>query len=138
MSELRLERDYNVPPEELFAFVTEPQNLIQWWGPEGTGVAEAKLDLRRPGPWSLSLTHPSGGPFEMRGTVLKVTPPRFVEFTMNVPGSDTDSTVRFEVTPQGAGSRLTLIQSGISDEMVAMGQRGWGSTLARLERLIAG
>jgi uncharacterized protein YndB with AHSA1/START domain len=72
----------------------------------------------------------------MHGVVRVVDPPRSVEFTMNVPGVDApDSTVRFEIASDGkGGSRLTLIQSGITGEMVEMGKRGWGATLARLER----
>jgi uncharacterized protein YndB with AHSA1/START domain len=138
MSELRIERSYPVSPERLFAFVTETKNLLLWWGPEGTSIGEEKLDLTRPGPWSLVLINPGGGRFAMRGTVRSVTPPRAVEFTMNVPGDDaTDSTVRFEIEPDGkGGSRFALIQSGITDEMVEMGKHGWRSTLTRLEKLM--
>jgi uncharacterized protein YndB with AHSA1/START domain len=140
MSELKLERRYPVTPERLFAFVTEPENLLEWWGPEGMAIGEHDLDLRRAGPWSLVLLDPRGGSFTMRGNVVAVDPPRSVEFTMNVPGADDvpDSRVQFEIAPDGTdGARFTLTQSGITDEMVAMGQRGWGSTLGRLEKLIA-
>lgn len=137
MSELRIERTYSITPERLFAFVTQRQNLLKWWGPEGTSVDEDDLDLSRTGPWSLVLVGPKGR-FAMRGTVTAVMPPHAVEFTMNVPGVDAgESTVRFEIAPDGTGgARLTLIQSGITDEMVEMGKHGWGSTLARLERLL--
>jgi uncharacterized protein YndB with AHSA1/START domain len=87
MSELRLERHYPVTPEHLFAFVTEPTNLVQWWGPEGTAIETQDLDLGRTGPWSLTFLNPGGGTFAMRGNVLAVIPPHAVEFTMNVPGS---------------------------------------------------
>ena len=139
MSELRIERSYPITAAEMFAYVTEPNNLIKWWGPEGTTVTEAKLDFRRLGPWVLVL-QTQRGPFTMKGSVVSVSPPNALEFTMNVPGDDTaDSTVRFEIAPDDrGGSRLTLIQWGITDEMVEMGQRGWGSTLARLEKLIEG
>jgi uncharacterized protein YndB with AHSA1/START domain len=136
MSELRIERAYPITPARLFAYVTESENLLKWWGPEGTTVTAASLDFTRPGPWSLVLSTPRG-PFEMRGEVKKVTPPNLVEFTMNVPGEDVDSTVRFEIAADGdRGSRFTLIQSGISDKMVEMGRHGWSSTLARLEKLM--
>ena len=137
MSEFRTERHYPVTPEQLFAFVTEPENLLQWWGPEGTAIETHDLNLGRLGPWSLVFLTPGRGRFAMQGNVLAVVPPRSVEFTMNVPGAETDSTVRFEIAADGAGgSRFTLIQSGISDEMVAMGQHGWVSTLKRLEKLM--
>ncbi len=137
MSELRIERDYPIAPTELFRYVTEAENLLKWWGPEGTTATEINLDLTRLGPWSLVLKSPRG-PFEMRGVVNDVTPPTAVEFTMNVPGEAVDSTVRFEIASDGrGGSRFTLIQSNISDEMVEMGKHGWGSTLGRLDRLIS-
>ena len=61
-----------------------------------------------------------------------------VEFTMNVPGEAApDSTVRFDIAPDGkGGSRFTLTQSGITDQMVEMGKHGWVSTLGRLEKLM--
>lgn len=139
MSELRIERSYAIDAESLFALVTAPENLQQWWGPEGMTATDASLNLTQPGPWWLKLTGPRGS-FEMRGVVIGVDPPRSVEFTMNVPGQDApDSTVRFEVDPDGrGGSRFSLIQLGITDEMVDMGRRGWKSTLDRLDRLVAG
>lgn len=74
----------------------------------------------------------------MRGTVKSVSPPDSVEFTMNVPEKDaTDSMVRFDIRSDGkGGSVFTLTQSGISDQMVAMGKSGWASTLERLEKVL--
>lgn len=138
MSELKIERAYPIDPEDLFAFVTEADSLLKWWGPEGAAATEVQLDLSRPGPWALVLDTPRG-PYAMRGTVRAVTPPTSVEFTMNVPEKDApDSTVRFDIRPDGkGGSIFTLTQSGISEQMVMMGKSGWGSTLARLESALA-
>ncbi|OEO31031.1 hypothetical protein VW23_018245 [Devosia insulae DS-56] len=137
MSELRIERSYSIDATQLYAYLTRAEYLVQWWGPEGASVSAASLDLSRPGPWSITIETPRG-PFEMTGEVLKVEPGRLVEFTMDVPGQNApDSTVRFEIVPDGARrSRLTLVQSGITDDMVEMGKRGWGGTLARLERVM--
>ena len=65
MSELRIQRAYDIDPARLFAFVTEAENLIKWWGPEGAAASEVKLDLTRPGPWALVLETPRG-PFEIQ------------------------------------------------------------------------
>ena len=137
MSELRIERSYPIPAARLFAYLTEAEYLVQWWGPEGATVLTASLDLSRTGPWSITIDTPRG-PFEMTGEVRRVEPGRLVEFTMAVPGQHApDSIIRFEAMPDGANaSRFTLVQTGITDEMVEMGKRGWGGTLARLERLI--
>ncbi|MEO7221842.1 MAG: SRPBCC domain-containing protein [Devosia sp.] len=137
MSVLRIDRHYAITPEQLFAYITEKDSLLQWWGPEGTTAIEANLDLTRLGPYSLVLQSPRG-PFAMRGIVKNVTPPWSVEFTMNVPGDDApDSTVRFQIESDGkGGANFALIQSGITDQMVEMGTHGWASTLGRLEQLI--
>lgn len=137
MSELRIERSYAIDATRLFAYLTEAEHLVKWWGPESATVLEASLDLGRPGPWSITIETPRG-PFSMTGEVLHIEPGRLVEFTMDVPGQNApDSTVRFEVTEDGPGrSRFTLVQTGITDEMVEMGKRGWGGTIARLERAI--
>lgn len=135
MSELKIERAYDIAPQELFAFITEADNLLKWWGPEGANATQVQLDLTRPGPWALVLDTPRG-PYAMRGIVKSVSPPNSVEFTMNVPEKDApDSNVRFDVRPNGkGGSIFTLTQTGISEQMVAMGKSGWVSTLARLEK----
>ena len=137
MSELRIERSYPIDAMRLFAYLTEAEYLVQWWGPEGARVTAASLDLSRPGPWSITIETPNG-PFEMRGEVRQSDPGRLVEFTMDVPGQHaSDSTVRFEITSGGPGrTHFTLVQTGITDEMVEMGKRGWGGTITRLERVI--
>ena len=137
MSELRIERRYPVDAKRLFAYLTETEHLLEWWGPEGARVLAASLDLGRLGPWSITIETPRG-PFEMTGEVLRIEPGQLVEFTMDVPGQQApDSTVRFEVAEDGPGhSRFTLVQSGITDEMVDMGKRGWGGTIVRLEQAL--
>lgn len=137
MSELRIERIYPIEPAALFSYLTQPNKLTRWWGPEGATIKQADLDLTKPGPWSVTFDT-SRGVFHMHGEVIAVRPETSVEFTMNVPGRDgPGSTVRFEVSPEGnGGSRLTLIQTGITDEMVEMGKRGWAATLARLEHMM--
>jgi len=139
MAELRMERRFAASPEKVFAFVTERQNLLQWWGPQNMSASEHTLDLTRPGPWKLVFVGPDGGQYPMGGRVLSVDPPRAVEFTMSVPGTNpvVNSTVRFEITPDGSGgSHFILTQSGITDDMVVMGSRGWVGPLDRLERLL--
>lgn len=142
MKELRIERIFGAAPETVFSYVTEMENLIKWWGPEGTGIAEHNLDLTSVGPWFFVIIDPSGGHHRVTGEVLKVDPPRSVEFTLVVPDGDgppqIDSTVRFEVSSNGTGgTNFVLIQTGISAEEIIRGStQGWVSTLGRLEKLL--
>lgn len=139
MAELRLERRFAAAPEKVFAFVTETAHLIDWWLPPGTSMGDHALDLSRPGPWHCVMIHPQRGEFRMAGEVRELDPPRRVVLTMNVPGVEgDDSVVRFELAPDGAGgTRFTLVQSGLSEEMAEHGKRGWAGPLDQLEALLA-
>lgn len=141
MSVLKLERTFPHPPETVFAFVTRTEHLLSWWGPEGMGLRDHQLDLSRPGAWSSTLVNAEGGLHKMSGEVLKIDPPRSVEFTWawhddkDVRGPE--SQVRFEIEPAGkTGSIFRLIHSGLSDEESAVNHnRGWSSALRKLEQL---
>ncbi|MGR3617746.1 MAG: SRPBCC family protein [Paracoccaceae bacterium] len=49
MSDLHLEREFDVSPERLFMWLTSPEKLLQWWGPEGVHIAEGNLDFTQTG-----------------------------------------------------------------------------------------
>ena len=142
MSLLRIERTFPASPEKVFAFVTQMDNLLRWWGPKGTGIAEHNLDLSRTGEWFFVLIDPMGGHNRVTGEVLSIDPPRSVEFTLIVHdgkgGQMIDSVVRFEVSPiDTGGAHFLLTQSGLTDEEIELqSKQGWASTLSRLEELL--
>lgn len=142
MAELRLDRHFDAPPARVFSFVTEAEGLLQWWVPDGTTPGEQQLDLSKLGPWRLVLSSPGGGETIMSGNVLSIDPPRAIELTFDVAYGGMPpmpSTVRFELVSDGAGTKLTVVQSGISEDMVMMGMtRGWPTTFDRLEKALAG
>lgn len=141
MTELRLERNFGADPLTVFAFVSQPENLLQWWGPEGVTIGEHALDFRRVGSWSSVMVNADGKTFKVTGEVLTVDEPNSVEFTWAWHDENDerghDSKVRFEVSadPSG-GSNFTLIHSGLADEESAQNhQMGWTSSLEKLERM---
>lgn len=142
MHDLRIERTFPVAPAKVFAFVTRKENLLKWWGPEGTSIGEHDLDLSRTGPWFFVLIDPMGGQHRVSGEVLSVDPPRSVEFSLIVHSPEgppsIDSVVRFEISAAPAGGALfVLIQTGLSEEEIVKGStQGWISTLTRLEALL--
>ena len=72
MTDLRLERDFPVDAARLFHWISAPEKLLQWWGPEGVGMKEHNLDLSRPGPWSSTLVNSKGDLHKMSGEVIAV------------------------------------------------------------------
>jgi uncharacterized protein YndB with AHSA1/START domain len=143
MSELKIERTFPADPETVFAFVTKPEHLVKWWGPEGMSLPEKQLDLTKLGPWFSVMMNADGKRFKVTGEVVAVDPPNAVELTWawhdenDVRGHE--STVRFEIGPDGSGgTRFILVHSGLADEEAAKNhEMGWTSTLRKLERLAA-
>ncbi len=139
---LSMERVFAAPIEKVFAFITERENLLKWWGPTGTRVAENHLDLSALGGWWFIMIDPSGGRTKVTGEVLVLNPPHMVEFSLIVHTNDgppmIDSVVRFELARvDTGGTHFTLTQSGLSDAEIEMQSKyGWASTLARLEEIL--
>jgi uncharacterized protein YndB with AHSA1/START domain len=141
MTDLTMEREFKADPNTVFAFLTKPANIVQWWGPEGMSVPEADMDFSRPGPWSSVLLSADGKRFKVSGMVLAVRPPHAVELTWAWHDERGDrgheSRVRFEVNPgKAGGTHFTLHHTGLADEESAKGHRsGWTSALRKLERM---
>jgi len=139
---LIMERVFAAPPATVFAFITERENLLKWWGPGGTSLAEDNLDLSTLGAYWFIMVDPSGARTKVTGKVLRIEPPKLVEFSLIVHMPDgppmIDSVVRFEVASMDTGgTHFSLTQSGLTDEEIEVQSKyGWASTLARLEALL--
>jgi uncharacterized protein YndB with AHSA1/START domain len=104
------ETTIDAPPEVVWAIVTEARHLAGWFSDE------AEIDLR-PGGAMLLSWHGHG---TYRARVETVQPPHTFAFRWvrregadPVPGSST--LVVMTLTPDGAGTRLTVVESGFSD-----------------------
>ncbi len=137
MSDLRIEREFKVSPERLFAALTTRSDLLRWWGPEGLHVPDADLDLTRIGPWYSVMRNHEGRQYKVSGQVTHVDAPRSVGFTWawhddnDRRGAESQVTFLVERTP--AGSRLILKHRQLDDSaQSARHATGWASSLRKL------
>jgi len=141
MSELKLERTFEADQKTVFAFITSPEHLTKWWGPEGMSLPVHELDFTKPGSWSSVFMNAEGKRFKVTGEVLAVSAPNFVEITWAWHDEDDvrghESQVRFEVSPNGSGgTHFSLTHTGLTDEESAQNHNmGWTSSLKKLERM---
>lgn len=141
MATLTMERMFDAPATKVFAFLTRTENLLDWWGPEGTSIREHDLNFSRLGKWSAVMVGPQGGAQEVGGEVLAINPPNMVELSLSFVmkgGRAPESIIRFEVSAvDTGGSHLLLTQTGLDPEHIDdMMNKGWNSALWRLEQLI--
>lgn len=137
MSDLRLERVFPVTPEHLFAWMTRPENLTRWWGPEGMRAAENQLDFSRTGPWFAVVVGDSGTRYKVSGQVTRVDPPNAVGFTWgwhdDADARGHESHVTFTILPDPAGAKLVLDHRDLVDtDQADAHTRGWTSSLNSL------
>ncbi len=59
-NELVITRTFDAPRELVFKTWTEAEHLKHWWGPKGTKIEVAKLDLQPGGVFHYSLSSPEG------------------------------------------------------------------------------
>lgn len=138
MSDLQLQRIFPVSPEKLFDWVTTPDKLLKWWGPEGVSIPEHDLDFSRTGPWHSIMQNSDGQRFHVSGQVTHVDVPKSVGFTWAWHEEDgsrgAESHVTFTIAAAGDGAMLLIDHRDLSDdEIAARHEEGWTSTLRKLE-----
>ena len=141
MNDARLEREFPVSPERLYAAVTNPADLSRWWGPEGMTLGDHTLDFTRLGPWHSVKIADQGRTMKMSGQVTSINPPNSVGFTWAWHDEEGnrghESQVRIELETVGEATRFTMTHSGLVDaESRDSHERGWISTLVKLEKLL--
>jgi uncharacterized protein YndB with AHSA1/START domain len=115
------------PPDEVFPYFTDPEKMIVW------KAVEATLDPRPGGVFRIDVT----GRDVARGEYVEIDPPRRVVFTFGwesagspvPPGS---TTVEITLLPDGDGTRVRLVHSGVPDGIRARSTEGWDHYLSRL------
>ena len=135
-TDVRLERRYDAPPERVFDAWTNPEVLRRWWaaGPDWEGVS-ADVDLRVGGRLRLAMQSPEADqPYAGGGEYTIVERPERLAYTWSwEEGDGRESLVTVEFRPEGDGTRLVLIHSGLASEESRDGHTdGWTKCLDNL------
>jgi uncharacterized protein YndB with AHSA1/START domain len=122
---IHFERVYDYRPEELWAALTEPEQLRGWLG-------EVDIDLRLGGRVVIRFGDTDDQVTE--GTIRELDPPRLLEYDWTYPG-ETESVLRLELEPRGQGTLLVLDHRRVPGAAAAGYGAGWHSHLDALEAL---
>lgn len=131
MPEYRTSIDIAAGPEVVFDFLVTDAGMTAWMG------EWASLDARRDGDFAVNIAG-----YAIRGAFVDVDPPRRVSMSWGVAGSDDlppgSSTVSFELTPIGEGTRVDLVHSGLPAGTIDGHIEGWAHFLPRLHLVATG
>src|ERR1700730_1881661 len=125
-------------PEVLFHSISEPSELLSWWGdPDFCQPVDWKLEPRVGGLWSSRFrVFSTGGEFTMNGEILAFEAPHRLEYTWRdsrFPDAQ-PTRVRFDLIAIQGGTRLTVTHSGFVGDTPEYREYsgGWSGILAGL------
>lgn len=137
---LTLKRRIKASPEKVWAAWTDPQKIVQWFGPKEAVASSvrAALDVRAGGRFQFDFVTRDGEKHRVGGSYREVVPPSRLSFTWawhTTP--ERESFVVITIAPDSEGSLLTLHHEQFFDEKARDGhQRGWTGTLEKLDRFL--
>jgi uncharacterized protein YndB with AHSA1/START domain len=122
---LRFERRLDHPVERVWRALTEPSELMGWWG-------DAEIDLRPGGRFRVRWlnTDDSGETAVQEGTITELDPPHVLETD-----GEPHGTLRFELRADGDGTMLTFTGTvDLPEQYRTMNLAGWHTHLDFLRR----
>jgi uncharacterized protein YndB with AHSA1/START domain len=135
--EIEITRVYGAPRELVWRAWTEPEQLVQWWGPPGwsTPLETVTMDVRPGGDFRLTSVSDQGVEMPVVGVYREVVEPERLVLDEPAEGSwheGAESVVTFTELGDGrteVGIRATIQTTG---EMRQSAERGMRATFDRL------
>jgi uncharacterized protein YndB with AHSA1/START domain len=129
------------PPERVFTALTDPKEIVQWWGaPDMYQVTVSEMDLRPGGAWRSSGKGADGHSFSVGGEIVEIEPPRRLVQTWKADWDGGNvTTIRYQLDPIPSGTRVTVRHEGFADrhESCASHGSGWERVLGWLSGHVA-
>jgi glutathione S-transferase len=133
----------SAPPDRVFQALTDPAQLMLWFNNASCPVKFWEIDARPGGRYLYetrkgSVVVNNVSEFKCHGEILEIDPPRLLVYTWIASwhGDKSRRTiVRWELSPEGNGTRVKVTHSGLADESAARKDYagGWPGVLENLK-----
>jgi uncharacterized protein YndB with AHSA1/START domain len=127
--EIRFERRLDHPPAKVWAAIVGSGAMSRWFD-----------ETHMPDPLSVGATirfvHKQAG-MESQGEITALDPPRLIEWLW-VGGFGPAARIRWEIEPDGSGSRLIMRQQVADPPVAARSMAGWHKCLDRMQAILDG
>jgi uncharacterized protein YndB with AHSA1/START domain len=132
-----LSRWFDAPVEAVWAAFTDPDQLAQWYGPEGVSVDRdsVRVELRPGGPWALTMVM-GDRRMPLSGTITEVRDHERLVVTDAMPDG-TLVTMTVELAEEDGGTRLELRQGPFPASGSTGAEGAWGQAMDKLAGLLA-
>ncbi|HBZ10704.1 MAG TPA: ATPase [Bacillus bacterium] len=80
-ADLIVNRVFNAPRELVWKAWTEPEHIVNWWGPKGFSIKTSEIDIRPGGHWRFIMKGPDGVDFPNRISFHEIVKPERIVYT---------------------------------------------------------
>ena len=154
--DLVVTRVYDAPVEQVWNAWSEPEQVMQWWGPEGFTSPVAEMDFREGETSLVCMRSPDGQDFYNTWTYQKIAPMQRIEFIMNFADEagkrvdpvtlglppDLQQDVRHLITFRAVGqdkTEMTVTEFGYtSDQVLEISKMGLEQCLDKMGAIFSG
>ena len=138
---IQAEVHIDAPPGRVFQALTDPRQLMQWWGQRGIyHHTDWKGDVRPGGAWrSDGVSDTDGSPYHVGGEYVEVDPPRLISYTWIASWSGPLQTlVRWELEAAPGGTMVRMRHSGFAGATAAVQghYQGWLRVIAWMQAFV--
>jgi uncharacterized protein YndB with AHSA1/START domain len=139
---LSIKKTIDAPVELVWKAWTQPEHIMQWWAPKGMKITVIEHNFLPGGTWKYSMPMPDGSEFISDGVYKEITEYKKIVTSANF--KPMTNNVELHVIFEADGDKTQFTFSVIHEteeyckQQEQMGfYNGWGSSLARMETVIA-
>ncbi len=131
---LTIVRRIKASPARVWAAITQPEQMVKWWGPDAGPTLSAEADVRPGGRFRVVFRLLNGDEHDPTGVYRVVEPQRRLVCTWDWRDApERESLVTLELAPIEGGTQLTLIHEQLPPDAVASHEHGWTSWADKLD-----
>ena len=140
---LVIERIFDAPRSLVFKAWTEPEHMVQWFGPRGFTSTILRSELRPGGAYRIHMRGPEGDDHWMQGVFREIVEPELLVMASNWADSEGNPTrpetiMTLTFQEHEGKTKLTLRQAVFESVTARDAHRGgWSSSLDRLAEYLA-
>ena len=137
--EMRMTRTFKAPIDLMWEVWTNPEHIVNWWGPDGFTNTIHKMDFQEGGEWRMTMHGPDGTNFPNRSIFREIIPLKKIVFehfnphfitTVIFESEDEETQIDWSLLFDTAEMRETVIKAHKADE-------GQKQNLEKLEKYLS-
>jgi uncharacterized protein YndB with AHSA1/START domain len=139
---LTLKRTFDAPVKLVWKAWTQPEHVINWWGPKGMKIEVIEHDFSVGGKWKYVMPMPDGSEFISEGEYLEIVEFKKIITTANFKPMTEGVEIQALFEENGDKTNFTFNVVHQTEEYCKQQEKmgfynGWGSAFDRLETFVS-